>query len=350
MKSNSKMRPCEIARPSYSAIICACFFAAVFSASPGAAFACASCGCSINSDWGVQGLSTTGGWSADIRYDYLNQNKLRAGTKAISAASAATATNTQTDSPAEVEQYTKNNYLTATVDYSNGNSWGVSLVAPHTNRSHSTLGSGSDGDTFDPANGAYGSSASGLGDVRAIGRYFGFSEQRNFGVLFGVKLPTGRKNQVSSSGSPQAVDPGLQLGTGTTDLIAGAYFFDNFAADWDYFTQANLQTALRSSTMAAGSYRPGNSINLNLGIRYQGIEALIPSLQINARYAKPDSGDAADTFATGGRLVYLTPGVIVPMTDKISAYANVQIPIYQNVNGIQLTPKYVLSVGARIAF
>ena len=316
----------------------------------GTAFACASCGCSINSDFSVQGLSTTGGWSADLRYDYLNQNQLRSGTKTISATSAANATNMQTNSPAEVEQYTKNNYLTATLDYNNAKSFGVSFVLPYIDRTHSTLGTGSDGSTFDPANGAYGSSASGLGDIKVLGRYFGFSEQRNFGIQFGLKLPTGQKNQVSNAGNPTPVDPGLQLGTGTTDLIIGAYRFDNLSANWDYFAQASLQAALNSSTMAAGSYKPGSSVNLNFGVRYQGFERFIPSLQINARHAKPDSGDAADTYATGGTLVYLTPGIIVPITEKFAAYGNVQLPIYQNVNGIQLAPKYIASAGVRFAF
>ena len=316
----------------------------------GTAFACASCGCSLNSDWSVQGLSAAGGWSADLRYDYLNQNQLRSGTGTIPPAAAAIATNTQTDSPAEVERYTKNNYLTAALDYNNGDTWGVGLILPYIDRSHSTLGTGSDGYAFDPDNGAYGSSASGLGDIRVLGRYFGFSEQRNFGIQFGVKLPTGKKDQVSNSGNATPVDPGLQLGTGTTDLIIGAYRFDNLSADWDYFTQASLQTALKSSTMAAGSYKPGNSFNFNFGVRYQGFEAFIPTLQLNARYAKADSGDAADSFATGGKLVYLTPGAIVPISEKISAYANVQLPIYQDLNGIQLAPRYIVSVGTRFAF
>ncbi len=316
----------------------------------GHAFACASCGCSLNSDFSAQGLSTGGGWSADLRYDYLNQNQLRAGTKKISATDASNAINTQTNAPAEVEQFTKNNYLTATFDYNNAKAWGVSVLLPHISRSHSTLGTGSDGTTFDPANGAYGSSASGMGDVKVIGRYFGFSEEKNFGIQFGVKLATGKKDQVSSSGNPTPVDPGLQVGTGTTDVILGAYRFDTLSQNWDYFTQASFQGVAKSSMMAGGSYKPGSSMNLNAGIRYQGFERIIPTLQINGRYARPDSGDAADTYATGGRLVYLTPGVMVPITEKFSAYGNVQLPIYQNVNGIQLAPKYILSVGARMAF
>ena len=67
-------------------------------------------------------------------------------------------------------------------------------------------------------------------------------------------------------------------------------------------------------------------------------------------FAKTDSGDAADTFATGGKLVYLTLGAILPISEKFVPYANVQLPIYQNVNGIQLTPKYTVSVGARYSF
>lgn len=315
-----------------------------------AVFACASCGCSINSDWSAQGLSSASGWSMDLRYDILNQNKLRAGTHSISATDAAASTNTATGDPAEVEQYTNNHYLTATLDYSNGDTWGVSLSLPYINRTHSTLGVGSDGATFDPANGAYTSSASGLGDVRVIGRYFGLTEMRNFGLQFGLKLPTGKKNQFANDGSGIAVDPGLQLGTGTTDLILGAYYFDRLSDNWGYFTQGTFQAALNHSTMDAGSYKPGNNLNFSIGARYTGFSAFTPTVQLNARYARRDSGEAADTFATGGKLVYLTVGAIVPVTDRISPYVNVQVPVYQNVNGIQLTPKYIASVGVKVAF
>jgi len=316
----------------------------------GAAMACASCGCSVNSDWGAQGLSAAGGWTLDLRTDYLNQDRLRTGTQSISAATASQTLNTQTQSPAEVEQYTRNRYLTGTVDYNDGQNWGVSLSLPFIQRTHSTLGTGSDGATFDPANGAYRSSANGLGDVRVLGRYFGWTEAHNVGLQWGLKLPTGAKSQVSDSGSIQPVDPGLQLGTGTTDMIVGGYLFDSLSPDWAYFSQLNAQVALNHSTMAGGSYRPGNSVNASLGVRYVGWSLWFPTVQLNARYARPDSGDAADTYATGGRLVYLTLGGVVPVTSTLNLYANLQLPVYQNVNGIQLTPRYVASVGAKFAF
>ena len=314
-----------------------------------AAVACASCGCSINSDWGAQGLSDTAGWTLDLRYDYLNQNQLRAGRKTISASYAATTTIPSSGDPAEVEQYTKNHYLTATLDYSEGSRWGVSLSLPFIHRSHGTLGSGSDGSSFDPVNGAYTSSGSGLGDVRLVGRYFGFSDRHDFGIQLGLKLPTGKKDQIGDDGITN-VDPGLQRGTGTTDLIVGAYYFGDIGADWGYFGQATYQSALNHSTMAAGSYKPGDSVNLSVGARYRGWASFVPTVQINVRHAKTDSGDAADTFATGGTLVYLTLGGMRPVTEKFAPYVNVQLPVYQNVNGIQLAPKYTVSVGARYAF
>ena len=318
----------------------------------GASFACASCGCTLNSDFGTQGLSNSSGWSLDVRYDTLNQNQLRSGTGTISATDAANVINPTSGDPAEVEKFTNNKYLTSTLDYNNGTSWGVSIAVPFIDRSHSTLGVGGDGISPDPTSG-YDSSASAVGDVRVIGRYYGFSEGKNFGLQLGFKLPTGNTKQTSVAAdgiTPVDVDPGLQLGTGTTDAIIGAYYFDNLNQNWDYYLQGQFQSALNKSNMAAGSYRPGDSMNLTGGLRYHGFDSFTPTLQLNARHVNTDSGDAADRYATGGTLVYFTPGVIVPVTSTLSVYSNLQLPLYQDVKGIQLAPKTIFSIGARVAF
>jgi len=41
---------------------------------------------------------------------------------------------------------------------------------------------------------------------------------------------------------------------------------------------------------------------------------------------------------------------VVPVSKRASLYGFVQLPIYQNVNGVQLVPRYTASVGARFAF
>ena len=318
-----------------------------------AALACASCGCTLSSDWGAQGLSSQAGWSVDVRLDSLDQNQLRSGTGTISAANAAQVINPSTGNPAEVEKFNNNRYITTTLDYNHGDTWGVTVTVPYIDRKHSTLGTGSDGSNPGPNGDSYDSQGTGLGDVRVVGRYFGFSEAKNFGVQFGLKLPTGATSQMSNDGMA-AVDPGLQVGTGTTDVILGAFFFDNLNQNWDYFVQAQFQSTLANGYMSnggnGGSYRPGDSVNLTGGLRYQGFESFTPEVQVNVRNANLDSGSVADTFATGGTLVYLTPGVSIPVTDRLSIHTNLQIPIYQNLNGIQLAPSSIFSVGASFKF
>ena len=315
-------------------------------------FACASCGCTLNSDWGSQGLASEPGWSVDVRYDALNQNQLRAGTGTISPQVASQTQLPNGGGPAEVEQYTNNHYLTTTLDYNHGDSWGVSIAIPYIDRAHSTLGNGGDGSSpasTNPNN--YTSDGTGIGDVRIIARYYGFPDHKNFGIQFGLKLPTGNNSQTSSGGTVQPVDPGLQLGTGTTDVIVGAYYFDNLSQDWSYFVQTQFQSALTEAAyFDNASYRPGDSVNVTAGIGYHGFESFTPTLQINARDVQTDSGTAADTFSTGGTLVYVTPGVVIPVTPQFAIHSDVQVPVYQNLNGIQLAPTYIFSIGARYSF
>ena len=196
--------------------------------------------------------------------------------------------------------------------------------------------------------------------MKVIGRYQGFTDRHNFGVLLGVKLPTGSHTLTGTSTDPTApgpvaIDRGLQPGTGTTDLIAGAYYADGINEDWDYFLQGLYQSALKSSDQ----YRPGNGTNVSFGLRYAGFTSFTPQVQLNVRHVQRDSGANADTvstggtlayLSTGGTLAYLSPGVVVPISQKASVYGFVQLPVYRNVNGVQLAPRYTASVGVHYAF
>lgn len=331
-----------------------------------AVMACASCGCSLNTDIGTQGMGSSQGWTFDLRYDTLNQNQLRSGTGSISPSQAANTINPKTGLPAEVEGFTQNNYVTASLDYNDGENWGVTTVLPYIMRTHMTYGSadsiGGDGGWPTGTNG-YTSQAAGFGDIKIIGRYFGLAEQKDWGFQFGVKLPTGNNSQtaVGNSGNTVPVDPGLQLGTGSTDAIVGIYKFGFIpkADDWGYFANAQYQATVKPTNVpssiaalngGANSYRPGNSLNINLGVNYQGWDKWVPTLQFNYLYKTADSGTAADTWATGGTLLYATPGILYRLTEKTQVYANVQLPVYQNVNGIQLVPSYIASMGVRVHF
>jgi hypothetical protein len=315
------------------------------------ALACASCGCSINADWGSQGLSAQEGWSLDLKLDILDQNQLRYGTRAISASNAALVANPQTGGPAEVEQYTRNRYLSASLDYNSSSDWGLTITLPMIQRRHATLGTGSDG--VSPGDGAYVSDTTGLGDVKVVARYLGLAADSDWGLQFGLKLPTGshRRTGVLTDpagppGMPAPIDPGLQPGTGTTDLIAGVFAFGQASENWSWFTQAGLQHALAT----VDGYAPGDALSLAGGLRFLGWERLMPQLQFNLRRAVADRGPNADTFATGGTLAYLTPGVVIPLAETTTVYAFVQLPVVQNVRGIQLVPRAITSIGLHTAF
>lgn len=311
--------------------------------------ACASCGCTLSAEWDNLNFSGDTGFKLDLRYDYVNQDQLRSGTGTISAADASQRLNR--GEPQEVEEYTKNNYVTAGVDYVFNQNWAVNLQLPYIDRSHSTLGEASDGTTAGAGGGQYKSDISELGDIKLIGRYQGFSEQHNVGLMFGIKLPTGKHDKYGTSTDPTApepvlIDPGLQPGTGTTDAIFGIYYVDSLSKNWDYFAQGIMQKAFNEHK----DYRPGDSVNVNLGVRYLEFAGFTPQLQLNARNVERDSGDNADIYSTGGTLVYLSPGVSVPINKQASVYGFVQLPIYQDVNGVQLTPRYTASLGARYSF
>ena len=311
--------------------------------------ACASCGCTLSSDWASQQFSYTPGLKLDLRYDYLNQDQLRSGSKTISPQAASQIVNN--GNPQEVEKYTRNNYFTLGIDYSTTRDWGVNVQVPYIDRQHSTLGTASDGITPGVGGGQYDSHTRNLGDVKVVGRYQGFTPQCNFGVLYGVKLPTGSDNETGTSTDvtapgPAPIDRGLQPGTGTTDAIVGAYYSNGIGQDWDYFTQVLFQKALNSRNQ----YKPGDNSSLNLGLRYAGFSAASPLLQLNYRYVRHDEGANADQISTGGTLLYLSPGISAAISTQASVYGFVQFPLYQDVNGVQLAPRYTASVGVRYSF
>ena len=311
--------------------------------------ACASCGCTLSSDWESLNFSSKGGFRFDLRYDYLDQNQLRAGKHTISPQAASQIVND--GEPQEVESFTKNDYVTASIDYSRGGDWGVNVQIPYIKRSHATLGTASDGVTPGIDGESYTSDTSNFGDIRVVGRYSGFSPEHNTGVLFGLKLPTGKIGLTGTSTDPEnpgpvTIDPGLQPGTGTTDLILGVYHAGALNKYWEYFAQGLYQRALNSKD----DFRPGDGYNINLGLKYMGFDTVRPQVQVNARLVRHDTGANADTTSTGGTLVYVSPGLAVRVSDKVSLYGFVQVPLYQDVRGLQLTPKFTASAGVHFSF
>jgi len=321
------------ARPLAAAIALAAVPALAILA-PTAASACSSCGCTLNADWPTQGLGNGPGWSLDLRHDFFVQDQLRTGAHALVRAAV------PIPNDDEVQQKTVNRNTTLTLDRAIGESWGVSLVVPWLKRVHTTIDAGE----TDPS----GSRSDSLGDVRVIARWQGFDDDHDIGVQFGLKLPTGATNVAFWSGptAGEPLDRGLQPGTGTTDLLLGAYGFGELGARLDGYAQAMLQLPLG----AHAGFRPGAALNATAGLRMSTSGPVVPHLQLNVRSERPESGDAADAPNSGGTLAYLSPGITWRVAKDINLYAFGQLPIWQNVRGVQLEPRWSVSAGAQLRF
>jgi hypothetical protein len=288
-----------------------CTLLLIGSMASGPALACASCGCTLSSDWGSQGYAGQPGFRMDLRYDYFNQDQLREGSRSVDRAAL------DVPNDREIQQLTINRIATLALDYSPNADWGFTLTAPYIDRYHTTL---APGDTDVST-----SHTRSMGDVKLLARYSGLSADRGLGVQAGVKLATGSFHNAFIDG-PQAGEPldrGLQPGTGTTDLIVGLYGFGELNPKWEYFGQALV----------------------NFGVRYTGMEKVFPQVQVNVRGERRESGANADVENSGSTLAYLSPGVMVKLSNDLVGYAFVQAPIYQRVNGFQIEPRYSISVG-----
>ncbi len=307
-------------------------------ASPLANASCGSSVCAINTNWDEHSVSQPG-LSIDLRYSSAKLDQLRSGSSKVTP-----------DNPldplvtGEVENlYTKNSLVTATVDYTFNDKLGISVQLPYVLRTHKhTIADPVSPfvETFD---------ASSLGDIRAVGRYrIALNDSSSAGIKAGLKLATGKKNIANDQGAiPGEVS--LQPGNGSTDLIVGAFWQGGGHGDaLSYFAQAGLQTSINH----IADFKPGNQINLDAGVRYALGSSASALLQLNYQNNAQDSGNTAPADAsgvpgtsTGGKFLYLTPGVSVAVGSATNLYGLLQLPLSQNVNGLQLTASNSFTLG-----
>ncbi len=304
-------------------------FAALLALAPKPALACA-CGCGLF-DIGTAALFPTGtGGVAYLEYDYQNQNRNWSG---------------RSSAPGEnnPDKQIRTQFYTAGVNYMWDRSWGLMVKAPYWKRDFATDTGGGNVETFH---------AKSIGDVRVEGMYTGFSPDMSAGISFGLKLPTGDYKRPN-------FDRDTQIGTGSTDLLLGAYSLGTLDenGDWNWFAQGHYQRALATRTAndpdsgVAQSYRPGDELIAALGVGYSfGAVGPFSNLalvgQVKGAVRARDTGGAAFNSDTGYTRVFVAPGISAKL-GSVLLYADVETPVYQRVNGNQLASGtvYKLLVG-----
>jgi hypothetical protein len=280
------------------------------------ALACA-CGCGVF-NIGTSSLIPNGpGGTAFLQYDYLSQTRNWHKTKDSSGHNHDKRIETQT--------------VTAGMQYMLNRKWGVSARVPYVTRQVESQPHHG-GMTYDKH--------SDIGDIRINGIYSGFFDDMSTGITFGLKLPTGQTNAKGFANN-------TQIGTGSTDSILGAYHRGNFGTSkFGYFAQASWE---RAFTRHQG-YSPGYELSAAAGAYYNAgqfgfAEKISPIFQITETKKGQDTGwaDVSHNPNSGYNMVFFAPGIEVTI-DDFKIYADVEFPIYRNVNGNQLVPQNLYKV------
>ena len=327
--------------------------------------ACATCGCTLSTD-AATGYSAQAGWRINLDEAWIDQNQLRSGNARATPQQVVEQPSDPALGGGEIEKRTANRYTNLGVAYRFNADWGISALLPYVQRTHSSYG-----DQEQPYTAAAiapnqlsSTRVGGLGDIKLIGSYQGFLPTHNLGVQFGIKLPTGQYGGQTDDGAfvghpvtfhsgpmaGQSLDSSLQTGTGSTDLIVGAYYYQPVSQNFDAFVSGQFQAAVYERMHLPGAnFRPGNLTSLNVGLRYEAHANWVPQLQINLLHKSADRGALADWANTAGDVAYLSPGISASLGHNLQAYAFAQWPLYSHLQGYQLFPHWTATVGLSMA-
>ena len=215
-------------------------------------------------------------------------------------------------------------------------SWGFQVEVPIWNRYFAT-----DVNFPSPPVNVQSTHWTGVGDIRIKGIYTGFSEDLSTGVTYGIKLPTGNNNY-----DPALVDSDSQIGTGSTDILLGAFHRQALTSDntWSWFVQAQADQPV----LIQNQYRPGAELDTAGGIHYNGWTIgnlqITPVAQAIVSLRERDSGaNAANPIASGYERLILSPGIEFDY-NQFSAYADIEVPVLQHFNGNQLVAPFMIKV------
>lgn len=172
-------------------------------------------------------------------------------------------------------------------------------------------------------------------------------EDWHFTTFGGLTLPTGNANEADANG---VIDPGFSLGFGKPSYMVGAsatkmigrHTF-NFDSSYNWFTENTYsdQSTMRfgAETRANVAYVNRLHINADKKTRLDGI------LEANYLGLGRDRANGMDERATGGKILYATPGLRYYIKN-ISFGIGLKVPAWKSLNeeseqqGAEGTEKY----------
>ncbi len=294
---------------------------------------CGSAFCALNTRWETQGTWTEPGTRLDLRLEYIDQDQPRHGSHKVTVGAI----------PGHHDEIrTINRNVLLTVDHAFSSEWSLSATLPLLDRRHDHIHNHHEhGDHVEQFHDRWDYSQA--GDLRLLTSYR--PQDRNGGLLFGVKLPTGATDIANNEGV--TAERMLQPGSGTTDILFGGFYRHRTpSSGLAWFTQFLWQSAIDEQD----AYRPGRNISVDTGLSYDGGSSLDWMLQLNLVHKASDDGDEAEPENSGGVYAFLSPGFSLELGDSLQLYTFLQQSLYQDVTGVQLTAKRSLVAGISSRF
>jgi len=259
-----------------------------------AAASCGSAFCTINTDWDTQAPWQDEATRLDLRMEYIHQDQLRSGTDKATASG-------------EVGEHdeirTLNRNVVANLSHAFSPVLSLALQVPLVSREHSHVFNGESGPELESWE------FSRLGDARVLAHLrlddAQSAHDRFYGLIGGVKLPTGPIDMRNSAG--ELAERSLQPGSGSTDLIVGG-FASGRLAQTGWHTQLNWQHAVSERQ----DYQQGDHVSLDAGITHP-LGTVHVLAQLNLLWRGHDTGLNAEPDDSGGKYVYFSPGVAAPL-------------------------------------
>jgi len=191
--------------------------------------------------------------------------------------------------------------------------------------------------------------ASGIGDIVLLTKYsiigFDIFNREELSIGVGIKFPVGNSS-LKSDGILIPAD--MHPGTGSWDSILWGYYSKSGLFLTDLTLLSSLSYRINGSNNrfdnSISGYSFGNEFIGLIGFNHPLNSFLDFSIAAKYRNTGNDTFGNDDIPNTGGKWVYISPGLSIYMTNKFSTRIDGELPIYRNVSGTQLTTTFTASI------
>lgn len=192
----------------------------------------------------------------------------------------------------------------------------------------------------------------GIGDAVFLFKYKLFSTTQNQTVVMGalgVKAPLGASGLRRDDGL--SINADLQPGSGAWDGIGWAQVVHSLGFRRSMSVSATTVYGLKGKNtdyLGRQTYQFGNEVQLAAAVAdrlFIGKMLLDPSLSLRFRHVRPDRFNEVGVPSTGGKWLFINPGLSYWFSPDHALNARVEVPLFADITGTQVTPTYRVNIG-----